>query len=482
MRNPLRIAVLATLVAFAGSARASEKVHLQRLDLTHSPTVKLYLTVVDRDGRPMTSHPKDDFHVVLDSADQGAATAVQMFDETKEPINVVAVVELAQPMSDVFDDVKRGVAALADALPAKSKMAILGYSADTKHVTETLGPPADAESAAKSMTIDTDSAESHMLNAVRNAIDILGAAPKTERKLIVVISDGLDLDMEMRTFTAIGKRAQEAGIVIDTVGYNGFDPSKLKGLAQLASKSNGIERTCKTASDMNNHLQNLIDEVKKQYVATFEIMLAGGDGKSHDFQAVVSSGPGNDAYSNIIADKVPKATHPVAGKAGSGSRVWLWVLIGLGAVLLIGLIAWLIFREKPEPMMEAAPAPAPQPVAAAPAPQPMKTMALDVGSGGKSPAVGWIVATSGKHADQTFKLKPSRTLIGTGPDCDVKVEDQFMSSHHCEVRFEGGSFKLFDLGSTNGIVVNDKKVREHELVDNDLFRLGRTEFKFKSIT
>jgi pSer/pThr/pTyr-binding forkhead associated (FHA) protein len=57
-----------------------------------------------------------------------------------------------------------------------------------------------------------------------------------------------------------------------------------------------------------------------------------------------------------------------------------------------------------------------------------------------------------------------------------------MSSHHCEVRIEpNGSFKMIDLGSTNGIVVNDKKVREHELVDNDQFRLGRTEFKFKSI-
>jgi hypothetical protein len=31
-------------------------------------------------------------------------------------------------------------------------------------------------------------------------------------------------------------------------------------------------------------------------------------------------------------------------------------------------------------------------------------------------------------------------------------------------------------------VVNDKKVQQHELVDNDQFRLGRTEFKFKSIT
>ena len=63
------------------------------------------------------------------------------------------------------------------------------------------------------------------------------------------------------------------------------------------------------------------------------------------------------------------------------------------------------------------------------------------------------------------------------------VDDQFMSAHHCEVRVEpNGSYKLVDLGSTNGIVVNDKKVREHELVDNDLFRLGRTEFKFKSIS
>ncbi len=122
----------------------------------------------------------------------------------------------------------------------------------------------------------------------------------------------------------------------------------------------------------------------------------------------------------------------------------------------------------------------------APSPTPggkQRTMALDTGAPGKTPALGWIVATSGRHANQTFKFKPGRTLVGTGPDCDIVVDDQFMSAHHCEVRVEpNGSYKLVDLGSTNGIVVNDKKVREHELVDNDLFRLGRTEFKFKSIS
>ncbi len=182
----------------------------------------------------------------------------------------------------------------------------------------------------------------------------------------------------------------------------------------------------------------------------------------------------------MASDKLPKPVRPIT-KAGGGSRWWLWTLIIVGGIGLIGLIAWLIFREKPAEMPEEKPVVAAPTPAAAPA-GPMKTMALNVNVSGGAPAVGWIVATSGKHADQTFKLKPSRTLIGTGGDCDVKVDDQFMSSHHCEVRFENGSFKLFDLGSTNGIVVNDKKVREHELIDNDLFRLGRTEFKFKSIS
>jgi pSer/pThr/pTyr-binding forkhead associated (FHA) protein len=56
-----------------------------------------------------------------------------------------------------------------------------------------------------------------------------------------------------------------------------------------------------------------------------------------------------------------------------------------------------------------------------------------------------------------------------------------MSGKHCEVRYDGNTYKIVDLGSTNGIVLNDKKVRESDLVDGDSFKLGRTEFKFKAI-
>ena len=95
--------------------------------------------------------------------------------------------------------------------------------------------------------------------------------------------------------------------------------------------------------------------------------------------------------------------------------------------------------------------------------------------------LGWLSGLSGTHKGVDYKLK-ARTVIGTAPDCDIVVQDPRMSSHHCEVRQAEGGFKMVDLGSTNGMLVNDKKVKEHYLVDNDVFRLGTTEFKFKSIS
>jgi hypothetical protein len=478
MRKAVLSAVFALASLVAVQAHAADKLRLERTDLAKMPKMRMYLSLIDRDGRPITGKQKEEFRLSLDSAEQGAALAVQSFDETKEPVNLVILVELSSAVSSFLDDLKRSVGQLADSLPPKSKVALLGYAAGPIRVTESLTSPADVESASKTMQVDADSTEPHLLDAVSTAIDLLSAVPKNERKLIVVFSDGINIDMDARIFTAKGKRAAEAGIPIDTIGYNEFEATKLRNLGILAKQSQGSERICKTASDISTQFGNITDEIKKQYVATFETILKD-QVKTHDIQVLV--GTDNPTYSNIITTKLPPWVQKHTDD-GTGWPWWVWVLIVLGVGGIIGGVVWFIFREKPEQVEQAEEAP-PKPVTVTPEPpRPMKTMALDVSAAGGQVAIGWIVATSGKHADQTFKLKPSRTLIGTGADCDVKVEDQFMSSHHCEVRFENGNFKLCDLGSTNGIVVNDKKVREHELVDNDQFRLGRTEFKFKSIT
>ncbi len=57
-----------------------------------------------------------------------------------------------------------------------------------------------------------------------------------------------------------------------------------------------------------------------------------------------------------------------------------------------------------------------------------------------------------------------------------------MSTEHCQISCSPNGFTLIDGGSTNGSYVNDKRVSRHDLVDNDTITLGKTNFKFKSIS
>ena len=82
---------------------------------------------------------------------------------------------------------------------------------------------------------------------------------------------------------------------------------------------------------------------------------------------------------------------------------------------------------------------------------------------------------------RTQRLKAGLTKIGTAAPADIIVNDGFMSTDHCHVQCSPAGFVLVDNGATNGSYVNDRKVQKHELVDNDVITLGKTNFKFKSI-
>jgi pSer/pThr/pTyr-binding forkhead associated (FHA) protein len=90
------------------------------------------------------------------------------------------------------------------------------------------------------------------------------------------------------------------------------------------------------------------------------------------------------------------------------------------------------------------------------------------------------VPVKGAQRGELYTLEPV-TSVGTDPACTVVLSDSYMSSHHCEIRAEGGIWVLRDLKSTNGTYVNDKRVEKHELVDSDWVRLGQSVLKFKSL-
>lgn len=116
-----------------------------------------------------------------------------------------------------------------------------------------------------------------------------------------------------------------------------------------------------------------------------------------------------------------------------------------------------------------------------PAQQRTQAIQLDPAGGGSNmQLLGWIVPVKGAERGELYTLAPA-SMVGTDPGCTVCLSDPYMSSHHAEIKAEGGVWVLKDLGSTNGTFVNDKRVDQHELVDNDFVRFGQSLVKFKSL-
>jgi len=99
-----------------------------------------------------------------------------------------------------------------------------------------------------------------------------------------------------------------------------------------------------------------------------------------------------------------------------------------------------------------------------------------------SPANGQVVgriliAHEGKTTLER-ELRPGRLVIGRTSDNDVQIDSKFISRHHCQVVTQHDSCVIEDLNSTNGIYVQSKRVRRHNLNDGDIVVVGQHELMY----
>ena len=85
-----------------------------------------------------------------------------------------------------------------------------------------------------------------------------------------------------------------------------------------------------------------------------------------------------------------------------------------------------------------------------------------------------IIITEPGKSPQPYRLKVDRaeTNIGRGSDNDILIEAGSASTNHCVMKRVSGGFILEDLGSTNGIKVNDTLFRIIDLEDEMTVKIG----------
>jgi hypothetical protein len=98
-------------------------------------------------------------------------------------------------------------------------------------------------------------------------------------------------------------------------------------------------------------------------------------------------------------------------------------------------------------------------------------------SGDVAPAPAPATVTI-RGLDRDVVLRGDRMVVGRLASCDVCLADANTSRQHAAFVAEGSGWRIEDLGSTNGTLVNGQKVDSLRLRDGDVVVVGVTELVF----
>ena len=79
-----------------------------------------------------------------------------------------------------------------------------------------------------------------------------------------------------------------------------------------------------------------------------------------------------------------------------------------------------------------------------------------------------------------YRINGQGVIVGRGKDCDIPINNMFLSLEHFQVWFDEGEWYIGDMGSKNGTYLNGSKIKKVKtLEDGDEISFGEIKFIFE---
>jgi pSer/pThr/pTyr-binding forkhead associated (FHA) protein len=92
-----------------------------------------------------------------------------------------------------------------------------------------------------------------------------------------------------------------------------------------------------------------------------------------------------------------------------------------------------------------------------------------------------MTITNGSNAGASAELADGMIMIGRGSDCQLILDDDYVSTRHARVVAGENGIYIEDLGSTNGSYVNGLRITAPTTITlQDTVRIGKTVLKLET--
>ena len=260
-------------------------------------TVRVFVTVTDRDGRLVTTLTREDFEV----RDEGKPQPITLFDNTPQPIRLIVMLDVSGSMEGNLPLLHRASEELFARLRPDDVARVGAFGREVEISPAFTNDPEELRSALPRV-IDPD-APTPLWRGLDEAITAFGEEADT-RAVILVLSDGNDsgpIDFRQRFVSQaeVIDRARDLDVMIYGVGMRsrgrqpvrpGIGPGGLQamltadlpdpGLARVAEETGGGYAEIRGGEDLGAAFARVADELHSQYLIGFDPPKR--DGKAHD--------------------------------------------------------------------------------------------------------------------------------------------------------------------------------------------------------